>query len=127
MLNTYSEIPFKALIYLTAECYYGGKVTDDWDRRVLNALLTDFYKDDIIIYESYKFCELTEYYIPDDKDIYGTIDFLKDVYIYTYIHIYTYSSLMLIDLNYLDYMKMHPFYLLNMKLVKFLIILLVYP
>jgi dynein heavy chain len=51
MLNTYKDIPFKALIYLTAECYYGGKVTDDWDRRVLNTLLTDFYKEDILMYE----------------------------------------------------------------------------
>lgn len=47
MLDDYTDIPFKALIYLTGECYYGGKVTDDWDRRVLNALLNVFYCDEV--------------------------------------------------------------------------------
>jgi dynein heavy chain len=48
MLDEYSEIPLKALIYLTGECYYGGKVTDDWDRRLLNAQLSDFYNYDVL-------------------------------------------------------------------------------
>ena len=47
MLNNYEDIPFKALIYLTAECYYGGKVTDNNDRKVLLSLLGDFYNNDI--------------------------------------------------------------------------------
>lgn len=32
-LERYSTIPYKAIIYLTADCIYGGRVTDDLDRR----------------------------------------------------------------------------------------------
>jgi dynein heavy chain, axonemal len=48
MVNNYPEPPLNALKYLTRECYYGGKVTDDWDRRVLFALLEDFYTPEIL-------------------------------------------------------------------------------
>lgn len=44
MLIDYQEIPFTALIYLTGECYYGGKVTDDWDRRCLLTILSKYIK-----------------------------------------------------------------------------------
>ena len=36
-------IPFDALKYLTAECNYGGRVTDDKDRRLITTLLEDYY------------------------------------------------------------------------------------
>ncbi|KAI9189908.1 hypothetical protein H9P43_001341 [Blastocladiella emersonii ATCC 22665] len=47
-LNEYDEIPFKALTYLTGECNYGGRVTDDRDRRCLMSLLSLFYNPDLL-------------------------------------------------------------------------------
>ena len=45
--NDYAQVPYKALKYLTGECNYGGRVTDERDRRVLNALLEEFYQPDL--------------------------------------------------------------------------------
>jgi dynein heavy chain len=53
----------KALKYLTGECNYGGRVTDDRDRRVLKSLLEDFYND-FILKDDFKVFGLDEYEVP---------------------------------------------------------------
>jgi dynein heavy chain len=53
-------VPYKALNYLTGECNYGGRVTDDHDRRTLLTILAAYYceeihKDDFSFSESRMF------------------------------------------------------------------------
>ena len=36
------NLPWETLRYLIGEAMYGGRVTDDWDRRVLNTYLEEF-------------------------------------------------------------------------------------
>jgi dynein heavy chain len=45
-------VPFEALRYLTAECNYGGRVTDDKDRNLIKILLEDYYCPEVIDQDS---------------------------------------------------------------------------
>ena len=54
-MNEQPEVPLEAVTYLVGECNYGGRVTDDWDRRALNTMLTDFINIRVITDDNYVF------------------------------------------------------------------------
>lgn len=78
-LNEYEEIQFVALKYLTGECNYGGRVTDDWDRRCLNTILKKFYNPDLIDNVDYKFDPTGVYYSPPEAEYEAYINFTKNL------------------------------------------------
>ncbi|XP_046687492.1 LOW QUALITY PROTEIN: dynein axonemal heavy chain 1-like [Homalodisca vitripennis] len=47
-LLEYSDIPFKVLEYTAGHINYGGRVTDDWDRRCIMTSWLDYYNMDVI-------------------------------------------------------------------------------
>lgn len=58
---------FVLMIPLTlhsGECNYGGRVTDDKDRRLLLSLLSIFYSWEVIEQECCHLCEGDLYYVP---------------------------------------------------------------
>ncbi|XP_022823491.1 dynein heavy chain 1, axonemal-like [Spodoptera litura] len=59
-LNEYSEVPLRMLTYTAGHINYGGRVTDDWDRRCLLCLLADYYTLTV----------LTDRYVYDESGAY---------------------------------------------------------
>lgn len=50
-----SDDPYEALSYLIGECNYGGRVTDDWDRRLIVTILADYLNPEIVTHKGYSF------------------------------------------------------------------------
>ncbi|XP_076766493.1 dynein heavy chain 3, axonemal [Xylocopa sonorina] len=78
-LNDYEKVPFEALLYLTGECNYGGRVTDDKDRRLLNSLLEQFYNHEVIINPEYCFSPSCIYRLPENTDYHGCLTYIRNL------------------------------------------------
>lgn len=68
-LDEQDEIPWDAMLYVTGHINYGGRVTDDWDRRCLLTLLKK-YSNPEILEDGFKFSDSGIYYAPTN----GTVD-----------------------------------------------------
>jgi dynein heavy chain len=70
-LDEQDTVPWESLLFVTGEINYGGRVTDDQDRRCLLVILAQYYKEDILD-DDYRFSESGKYYAPPE----GTLDAL---------------------------------------------------
>lgn len=61
-LNQYEEIQYVAIKYLTGECNYGGRVTDDWDRRLIVTILDKYVNAGVVTDPNYVFCDIGPQY-----------------------------------------------------------------
>lgn len=64
LLNQYEHVPYDAISYLTAECNYGGRVTDTWDRRAIVTILSDFVNSEAVTNSRYKFAIDDRFMVP---------------------------------------------------------------
>lgn len=78
-INEYPDkIPFDALRYLTGECNYGGRVTDDKDRRLILTILDDYFTDKIFD-DNYKFSPSGDYYVPKTAPYEAYLDYIRSL------------------------------------------------
>ncbi|KAL8455338.1 hypothetical protein Emag_000820 [Eimeria magna] len=80
-LSNESNIPWETLRYLIGEAIYGGRVTDDYDRRVLETYLDEYLGEFLFdTYRQFSFCSRqTGYTLPSDDTYPGHIEFIKTV------------------------------------------------
>ena len=65
-LDEYDETPWDALKYLISEINYGGRVTDDLDRRLMNVYMASFFNEDALNVPNFRLSSLPNYVIPED-------------------------------------------------------------
>jgi dynein heavy chain len=52
---------------LISDVTYGGRVTDDWDRRLINVYATEYFNDKVLFEEKHKLADPNQpYYIPEE-------------------------------------------------------------
>lgn len=61
-------LPWDALNYVTGQINYGGRVTDDWDRRCLMSILS-IYMVPAILSDEYCFSQSGLYYAPPEGSL----------------------------------------------------------
>ncbi|MCO5578649.1 hypothetical protein L7F22_032493 [Adiantum nelumboides] len=76
-LDAYEETPFEALKFLISEANYGGRVTDEIDRRVLSSYLNQFYSQEAITVPNFPLSSVTLYHVPDDGTIQTHKEFIQ--------------------------------------------------
>ena len=77
-LDDYDEIPYRVIRFMCSEIIYGGRVTDDKDRRLINNLLETFCNENLLM-DGYQFSDSGVYKIPEAGNIKEYCSFIKDL------------------------------------------------
>lgn len=74
--ETSDDVQWSALNYMVAEANYGGRVTDDKDRRLISTILQTYYCPEILK-ENYKFSESGIYFAPPEGELSTYRDYIS--------------------------------------------------
>ena len=77
-LDEQDEVPWESLVYVTGEINYGGRVTDDQDRRCLMTILAQYYTAGILD-DDYRFSESGKYYSPPEGTLAAMIKYTRSL------------------------------------------------
>jgi dynein heavy chain len=77
-LDSQEEVPWDALLFITGHINYGGRVTDDNDRRCLISTLSKFCQPDVLK-ENFKFSSSGIYYQLGEGNIQMYRDFIEQL------------------------------------------------
>lgn len=63
LLESHTDVPWEALRFVTGMINYGGRVTDEWDRRCLSSILNKICSKSVLI-DNYSFSSSGAYISP---------------------------------------------------------------
>jgi dynein heavy chain len=78
-LNQYEHVDFEAIRYLIGQCNYGGRVTDDWDRRTLVSILNNVLNREMVAQDTYSFSPSGDYIVPPFGDYDSYLEFSRNL------------------------------------------------
>merc|ERR1719428_739940 len=77
-INAYDYIPYKVLNFLGAQINYGGRVTDDKDKRLISSILKVYMNEELVAKgEGYKYSASGQYYCPNAQSQDEFLTFLR--------------------------------------------------
>lgn len=77
-LEEQEVIPWDALNYATGQINYGGRVTDDWDRRCIMSILSIYFVP-TILEDGYNFSKSGKYFAPPDGTLADVKNYLSSL------------------------------------------------
>jgi dynein heavy chain len=77
-LDEQDQIPWESLVYVTGQINYGGRVTDDQDRRCLMTILEQYYTV-AVLDDDYRFSESGLYYSPVEGSLEAMINYTRSL------------------------------------------------
>ena len=72
------DVPWKSITYLVGDVNYGGRVTDDWDRRTMKTTLKKFLTEKLFD-ERYKFTPDGVYFCPNFTSLNNYMDYVESL------------------------------------------------
>ena len=76
-IDAYEKTPWDALQYLIADANYGGRITDDFDRRLVRVYIAQFFNNDSLAVQQYPLSELKAYHVPTGNTLETFKQFIK--------------------------------------------------
>merc|ERR1740117_682610 len=77
-VNQYEDVPYKVLNFLGASINYGGRVTDDKDKLLINTILKTFICEEVITMKSgYKYSTSGAYHSPEGETQAEMVEYIK--------------------------------------------------
>lgn len=75
-LDKYADVPYKVILELSGQIHYGGRVTDDWDRRTIMTILEGFVNPKVMN-DGYPFSSSGIYNSIPSTDQKGYLDYIE--------------------------------------------------